>query len=995
MSIPIPDFWKLVIDSQLLVPEQCQSLGAEYGHVKGAADEGNARTLSEWLISKNILSRYQAKILLAGHPGPFTYGDYQVYDRLESGRYAGAFRAVHALTRHPVLLHFLTGPTTQDPSLWSTSAAHAQAMCQLNHPHVQRYFEIVDLVTFKFIVSEDLDGQTLAELLAGGRMESEDACRVMRIAATGLHALHQSRMIHADVRPHNVWIQPTGSVKLLVDPMEYGRGPDLGNLAVDAQAALRTDYLAPEFTEPGKVPDVLTDIYALGCTTYESLAGQPPFHGGDVNQKLRRHAEEPIGSLREMGVSDSVDQLVSYLMAKNPGVRYQDVGTVIEQLAPFVDPSRLNPPVSTPAMTLPTYEAALQTKQTSPQPAAVTPSSAARVRPVEPAQSSTPQIQVKSKGSGPAIDVGAAVVAKVPTTPAKQPTISSPDADKRKVKQVAMGLGITAVVLIGGLIVLQSLSGPAVEDPSTDTDEQTTTVVNNTDTDDTGTNGNQTPESNTTDSSPDAATQETNPKPPTETVRQQIVNDDGELPWASPTDGGNVSFQYVPPDSQVHMIIRPASMLAQPEGRRVLETLGPTFDRARQSWERAAGYTLGEIDQLIIAMHDNNGRFPRPSFVVRLAQPVDKAELLAKWSNPTAAEENGGSYYKGGSWSFFIPGTDPGVFVMGSEQDIKEVASTGGAAPPIRRESDRLRQASDRDRHFSMILSPNYLFSDGRELLAGNREKLRDPIAWFMGDALKACLVSMHFDATFYSEIRMYSDIGTDPHTLASDMRDRLKDVRTKVEDYLVRINPHPYWKRFAFRFPNMISALHAQTRVGVENKQAVINCVLPLSAAHNLAFGTSMALDSTPGAVIAVAPNSPKDPQNIDELLQRKMNLSFDQKSLEFSMRDVETDMHDTFPNLPFDFKVKIIGADLEKDGITRNQQVRDINERDKSVAEILTAIVFTAAATGKPVNSPEQKLIWVIGPDPEDAGKKVILVTTRAAAAANNYTLPGVFNP
>lgn len=1012
MSIAIPEFWKLVMDSQLLSPEQCQSLGAEYGHVKGAAQEGNARTLSEWLISRNILSRYQAKILLAGHAGPFVYGDYQVYDRLESGRYAGAFRAVHSLTRHPVLLHFLTGARTQDPAAWAASVARARAMCQVKHPNVQRYFEIVDLTTFKFMVSEDLEGQTLAQLLAAGRLEVADACRTMRITALGLLALHQSGMIHGDVRPHNVWIEPSGNLKLLVDPIDYGCGPDLAHLATDAEAALRTDYLAPEFVEPGKVPDVLTDVYALGCTTYETLAGRPPFEGGDVTHKLRRHAEEPIQPLREFGVPDAVDQLVSYLMAKNPGVRYQDVGTVIEQVAPFIDPALVNPPVTSPIASLPGYEAALQTKQTAAPassapvagPAAVQPAatvqSAATVQPAAvvqaAAQAETPAPKFNiNPDAGPAIAVTSDRVSRKSPAFNTTATEPSPDAEKRKIKQVAIGLGATAILLIGGLVALQMLGGSG-EDPTNGQGQQTAAS-------DTGEDNPDGTDPTVAQGTETQGTQEpqTDTEPPSEAVpaepvsTQQVVTDDGQLPWASPTDGTDVKFQYVPPDSQVHMMIRPASMLAQPEGSRVMESMGPTFASARARWERASGFPLADIDQLIIAMHDNSGRFPRPSFVVRLLQPVDKADLLAKWGNPSATEENGGTYYKGDSWSYFIPGTDPGVFVMGSEQDIKEVASTGGAAPPIRRESERLRQVSDRDRHFTMILSPNYLFSDGRELLSGNRQKLRDPISWFLGDSLKACMVSMHFDETFYVEARMFSDIGTDPHTLASEMRDRLEEVPTKVEDYLVRINPHPYWKRFAFRFPNMISAVHNQTRVGVENDQAIVNCVLPSPAAHNLAFGTSMALDATPGAAVAAGPSKPTGPKTLEELLARKMTLSFDQKSLEFSMRDVETDMKDTFPNLPFDFKVKIIGGDLEKDGITRNQQVRDINVRDKAVSEVLTTICVTAAATGKAPNSPEQKLIWVIGPDPEDASKQIVLITTRNAAAAKNYTLPAVFQP
>ena len=60
-------------------------------------------------MARNVLSKYQTTILLAGRPGPFYYGDYKVYDRVEQGRLAGQFRAVHAPTGHPVLLQFLTG----------------------------------------------------------------------------------------------------------------------------------------------------------------------------------------------------------------------------------------------------------------------------------------------------------------------------------------------------------------------------------------------------------------------------------------------------------------------------------------------------------------------------------------------------------------------------------------------------------------------------------------------------------------------------------------------------------------------------------------------------------------------------------------------------------------------------------------------------------------------------------------------------------------------
>ena len=111
MSLSIPDFWKLVLESKLLTREQCQHLATSYGSSQGATADVNA--LAKWLVGQNVLSRYQASILLAGRAGPFAYGDYKIYDRVESGRLAGWFRAVHAGTNHPVMLKFLAGDAAQ------------------------------------------------------------------------------------------------------------------------------------------------------------------------------------------------------------------------------------------------------------------------------------------------------------------------------------------------------------------------------------------------------------------------------------------------------------------------------------------------------------------------------------------------------------------------------------------------------------------------------------------------------------------------------------------------------------------------------------------------------------------------------------------------------------------------------------------------------------------------------------------------------------------
>ena len=327
MTISIAEFWKLAIKSRLLALEDCQRLEAEFAGVKGAADQGNAATLGEWLIATGVLSRFQVKTFMAGRPGPFVYGDYYVYDRIRSqeGRLANLFRAVHLPTRHPVLLHFLGGSALKDPQAWEAVVRQVGWACWVGHPNVSDCYQLVDLGKIKLLAIENLLGETLATRLAGqARLPPADACRFVREAALGLSRLHQLGQVHGQVQPDNLWLDANGSLKLLQTPL----APDLlawpGPIdwsAADPAGKILTaaDYAAPELAQPGRPPDALSDIYALGASLYQMLSGWPPFAGGDVATKLARHAAEPVPSLEPYGVPEPLAQLVAYLLAKDPG----------------------------------------------------------------------------------------------------------------------------------------------------------------------------------------------------------------------------------------------------------------------------------------------------------------------------------------------------------------------------------------------------------------------------------------------------------------------------------------------------------------------------------------------------------------------------------------------------------------------------------------------------------------------------------------------------
>src|SRR5262249_34689346 len=151
--------------------------------------------------------------------------------------------------------------------------------------------------------------------------------------------------------------------KLLYDPTRPPTPIDLAQRQPGSPLTLMADYLSPELAAPGRAPDSLTDLYALGCTLYAMLAGASPFAGGDAQQKLVRHATEAIRPLEPLGIPRPLAQVVTYMMAKNPAVRYQSAQAVAEQLAMFVDPAAMRPQIPAPAPTLISFEQLIRQKQ--------------------------------------------------------------------------------------------------------------------------------------------------------------------------------------------------------------------------------------------------------------------------------------------------------------------------------------------------------------------------------------------------------------------------------------------------------------------------------------------------------------------------------------------------------------------------------------------------------------------------------------------------------
>lgn len=962
MSVSIPDFWRLALESQLLTQPQCQQLATSFGTSQGASTD--VQKLAKWLIAQNVISRYQAKVLLAGRPGPFCYGNYKIYDRIDSGRLAGWFRAVHMASNHSVMLKFLTGAASQDAALWQ----HVVASVPLTaHPNLVRCYEAVDLGSYRFMVLEDLRGQTLAERLEAGALPADEACRVAQLVANGLHQLHQGGRPHGDPRPYNFWLETTGNVKVLAEPDVPAAAPNLTQADSNGELLARAEYLAPEFLHAGKAPDHLTDIYAIGCSLYEVVSGQRPFPGGTLPEKMQRHAAEAIQPLDAFGVPQAVGQAVAYMMAKNPQVRYQQATDVVQTVGQFIGAAQANyQPTAAPA-TQQVFETALaQQRAATAAPAAPVAVAQPVAQPVAQAKPAAPAAPVV-KTQGPVVTAkkrksgGASSVTAERQARAKA---------RQKSNMIMFGsaIGVAAVLLIIGGIVLSNMGGgDAAEEDSVIADATDQTAA---------------------ETAPDVVTQQTATDTVTEAAdggpeEPMIVDDDGKLLWASPTAGQPFEPKYLPGGARILMVLRPAKMLAEQEGESVLAGLGPDLAAARTAWETAAGFTLKDVEQLTLTVHPNDGQFPKVCSIVQLASPAGSDAMLSKWGTPSAVEGLASVYQKG-NVAYYIP-SDGGeqVFVMGPlEPEIRSLVA--GETPPLSRDLGRLLRASDDERHVNILFDRNFFHTDGSLLFAGQRARAGEQLDWLFGNGVKAGLVSLHFGEPFYFEFRAQNDITTDSQTLAVELGTRIDSIPQAIEDYLVTVNPPPYWARIKGRLRDMIYEWSAQTRSGVDLDNAVINSALPAVAAPNLAVAGEMLIALNPGGGPMVsAAATPAPPKTIEELVKREITLAFGSNDMVIAMQELEGMVKETFKNLPFEFKVTIMGSQLQLEGITKNQRINDFNMTG-SLSAVLASMVQIA----------DKRLVWVIAPDPDDTSKKIILITTRKAAEGK-YTLPEVFRP
>ena len=221
-----------------------------------------------------------------------------------------------------------------DDAFRARFADEARRAASVVHPNVVTVFDEGRDDADAFMVMELVPGKPLRDVIAErGPLPARETARLVAQVAAALDAAHAAGVIHCDVKPANVIVDPNGVAKLT----DFGIARAARDR--DEQQLLGTArYIAPERVSGGPVGPA-TDVYGLGLLAYELLAGAPAFEGGSTTELVRRRLLGPPPSLghRRLGLDGRVDNVLARALAVEPERRYPSAGAFARALTDVLD----------------------------------------------------------------------------------------------------------------------------------------------------------------------------------------------------------------------------------------------------------------------------------------------------------------------------------------------------------------------------------------------------------------------------------------------------------------------------------------------------------------------------------------------------------------------------------------------------------------------------------------------------------------------------------
>src|ERR1700761_3850852 len=259
-------------------------------------------------------------------------GRYRLEAKIGAGGMSTVYRALDETLQRQVAIKLLNREVASDSDQLERFRREARAVAQLSHPHIVGVIDAGEDENRPYIVFEYVEGETLKDRIRRlGRLPVDEALAYAIEIARALGCAHSHDIVHRDVKPQNVLIDPEGSAK--VTDFGIARSLKDDGLTADGRVLGTTDYVSPE-QALGHDVNGQSDIYSLGVVLYEMLTGDVPFHGENQISVAMKHVREELPDMQRVRpeVSASLAAVLDRMTDKNLADRYADVPSLVADL---------------------------------------------------------------------------------------------------------------------------------------------------------------------------------------------------------------------------------------------------------------------------------------------------------------------------------------------------------------------------------------------------------------------------------------------------------------------------------------------------------------------------------------------------------------------------------------------------------------------------------------------------------------------------------------